>query len=155
MNIRGVGVTELTVVQSKFVEYIESFPSTLWVTITFTKFTSQFTADKRFRLFIKDLNSVDTQFYKHFVTMFVFYEKNTENRGVHIHALIDRISVEKAEALQTLCQLEFGESVVMGRHEGVTKYLAEKYNTDELIHWDILKINSRYRSRKAVNENIR
>jgi hypothetical protein len=131
--------------QSAFKVFLEDFPGDMWMTITFRRALSEATAKKRLKYFFKHLNTPQEIFFDKFVRLWAFYENNIGNDGVHIHALIGGIKPELANALQDKCHIVFGESKVVGKHQGVTSYLGRKYNTSSLNNFDLLHINSKLR----------
>lgn len=110
-------------------------------------------AKKDFFDFIYHLNRHEI-FYKGYTSFWLLIERNSfERRGVHLHALMDRINSEKIERLNKLCNYCFGESKIKLRDEYTIPYLAEKHIFSKLLYSQPHKINCRYRGKKKEMEN--
>ena len=133
-----------------------------WMTITFREPTTQDIAKQKLRAFFMNLNKSDNDssqdqsavtFFEKYVKLFVFYEKDKERKrnSVHLHVLADRIDVSKLDLLEKKCLAFFGpQCVVKLKHENVAPYLAEKYNKDELLHYEPMTVNVKPSKNKNV-----
>jgi len=138
-----------------FQKFLDMQNYDLCLTITFRNKTGLELAKKQFKYFFKYLNTKEEMIFDSFFIGWVFFEK--ENRGgVHIHAIISGISPSKASILEKRCRDYFGESKVVPydlsrpTHKSMSRYLAEKYVTDDLEFFDFMRINSRIRYRDKV-----
>lgn len=122
---------------------------TLFFNVSFRKITSYEIAKKRFKWFFKYLNTEEEEYFKGYITCYVFYERqNTFRGGVHIHALVDRIPPEASDIIQMKARKYFGQmSVVMpyDSSRGASYYLARKIDTDKLVEYEFYVINSKIR----------
>ena len=142
---KGIFMESNVHLRSAFKGFLEDFPGNMWMTITFRGNLSEGTAKRHLKYFFKNLNTPQRKFFNKFVKLWTFYENNTGDSGVHIHALVDGINPKMIDALENRCRKVFGESKIVGKHDGVTKYLSHKYNSTNLRSFDFLKINSRIR----------
>ena len=128
-------------------KFLDRFYYDMFLTITFREPTSEITAKRKFKRFLKHLNTADEKFYHNFIYLWLFIERNKKKEGVHLHALITGINLSKSFSLEQKCLDHFGQSKVKAMHNGVLRYLARKYTSPSLIDLDYLKINSRLRYR--------
>ena len=126
-----------------FAQFIEdNGPWDLWLTVTFRKKTQLSGAKKSFKRFIKNINSKDSLF-TNCVFCFTFFEKD-ERGGVHIHAVLRGIHPLHAPEIGMLCKKYFGQSKVVPHFscKNAIFYLADKFGSSDLEHYDLMKINT-------------
>lgn len=119
----------------------------LFITVTFFRQTSSLSAKKRFKHFIKYLNTKQRRYYDKFVKTWLFFEKDRYREGVHIHAFLSGIDSAHANYLETECNRVFGVSKILPYmpNQNASFYLARKYPLGVLEDFDFCKINSRIR----------
>ena len=133
----------------EFEEFIKSKgPWDLWASVTFHERTELAQARGSFKYFLKHLNSPDDIFFDKFVFCFVCFERESRG-GVHIHALIRGIHPLYALKFQRKCW-KFGNSKVKPYNpcleRNATRYLANKYVSRNLVDFDFMKVNSKFRN---------
>lgn len=126
---------------------------TVWITITFPDEVKVEYAKRKFKKFLKHLNE-DYWFYDKFIHSFVFFELNPFRDGVHIHAIVDTISPEHAWRIHKKCNRLFGKSEVKPMHSDVIRYVSEMFELGTLESFDFYKINSRYRMKSKINQEV-
>lgn len=131
-------------------EKIKDWHEGIWLTLTFRKYQSLEGAVKRFKCFFKNLNTTYQSYFDNYIYAFIFYERQNFRRGIHIHAIINRINPNDSLLMNMLereCLMSFGEVMIKPIHENVTKYVSEKYSSEKLEHFDYYKINSKLRKK--------
>ncbi len=111
-------------------------------------------AKKSFKYFFSHLNEEFQTFYEKYIHALVFYENNGYDRGIHIHALTDRIDPQFLDLIQQKCNEEFGDTLIREIHPGIARYLAKKYIRETLADFDLYRINSRRRRTQSMSELI-
>ncbi len=123
---------------------------TLFFNVSFRKAASYEWAKKRFKWFLKYLNTKERSFYANFVRCLVFYERHDTTSGsIHIHALIDRISPWDATAVNTRARKYFGEWSDVRAYDSARKgveYFARKIGSSKLVEYEFYVINSKVRT---------
>lgn len=116
----------------------------LFVTITFRQSKAVFIALKLFKRFFKYLNNITKGFFSKYIKCWVYFEKDEDRKGVHIHSLVKGIHPSMAVALEQECNKFFGQSKVVpyDAEKGARYYLANKHRGPRLEHFDYYKINS-------------
>ncbi|MFZ2384645.1 MAG: hypothetical protein WBE75_00340 [Candidatus Omnitrophota bacterium] len=131
-------------------QYItEGYEWTLWFNVSFRIPTSDKVAKKRFKWFLKYLNTENELYVPNFVICWVFYERQDTSNGVHIHALIDRIDSKHSEVIQAKARKYFGEMSKVEPYDpfrGASYYLAGKINTSRLVACERYVISSKTRN---------
>jgi len=145
-----IRVDKKTLMIEEYQKYIrESCQFTLFFNASFRKPVTYEQAKKRFKLFFKYLNGNEQIYFKNYIHCWVFYEKqNTSRRGVHIHALIDRIPPKYAKAIQKEARRHFGEMSEVTPYDdtrGAVYYLARKIFNPKLEEYEFYVINSKVR----------
>lgn len=120
----------------------------IWFSATFRTPTPLPTAKKSFKHFFKYLNVPGkTKFYDRYMFCWVFFEKDQNRRGVHLHALLQGINPALTSELEELTQRYFGKFSKVVPYvplKGANSYLALKINKT-VEDYDFYKINSKFR----------
>jgi hypothetical protein len=124
----------------------------LFVTVTFRNSTKIIIAKKLFKRFFKHLNTAAGEFFDKYIRCWVFFEKDADRQGVHVHALVRGIHPSKAKEIEKRCKERLGESKVeeYDATGGAIEYLANKQNSRKLEDYDRCRINSRKRQRPML-----
>ncbi len=151
-----------------FSKLIESRKWDLFFTTTF-RYTVQIDWAKiYFKTFFKYLNTKKKKYYDKSIFCLVFFEKDSSRTGVHIHSLVNGINAQDAVLIQTECKYflfkkykgqrwngedvyyyirPFGQTCVRPYSPELKGrfYIAGKYVSRNLVHYDFYRINSRVR----------
>ena len=133
---------------------IQNGPWSLWATITFRRPVDSSEAIKRFKTFMRNLNTRDEILIHNFAWCFVLLDRGSGREGVHIHALIRGIHPLNAMKLEKKCEKHFGISKVVpyvpSIQPNATLYLAQKYALSTLADFSFMKIDSRIRVKSMM-----
>lgn len=132
-------------------EQFDKLHSDIYLTATFRAKAVTESAEKKFKFFFKCYLNKNKIFFEKYILCWVFFEKGDIRKGIHIHALIKNINPRFTPLLQVICEHFFGESKVVAydhnrpKERQASYYLARKYCSEKLDHFDFYKINSRRR----------
>ncbi len=125
----------------------------LFLTTNFRMSTSFNSAHRKFVHFFELIN-LYSRMYSEFIRTYIFYEKNDDRTGVHIHALIKGIDEKYWPELEAICFKELGQTKLKRIDEYTTEYLLKKDVLNRLVTWEPLKIRDKsYQMTAGVKKN--
>jgi hypothetical protein len=138
---------------SGYQDYLDKTPWDVYLTVTFRGAgVDSAEALRRFRKFMKRLNSSKDEFFKKFARGFAVTERQGREESVHIHCLLNGIPAEKVPLLGRRCTDVFGMSKAevydYGLPRTASHYIAEKCAKGTAEDWTFLHINSIRRGRR-------
>lgn len=151
-------------VNSDFKKWLDEYLSIdnwdVWFTADFNRPTFYEDARREFRRFFKREISLDDQITDKHIIACLFLEPNPPDPldpdekkipGVHIHAVIRGIRLDKIDVLESMATRYFGDCKIMPMHDGVSTYIANKFKKYDLneFDFDLMKLHPR-RQRKIA-----